>query len=533
MRPKTEYNPRAADGVEPVHAPVRVSRPPHSGAARRASSCGARSGRTGWYLGRVRLTLGPALRALAAASALVGLIALAASHAQAQSAGVLNEVWLVPIEGEITPATTAIVRSRVSRANDERPLAIAFYIDTPGGSVDAMRDIVGVILHEAQVPTIAVVQNAFSAGALIAMAAERLAMLPGSSIGAALPILATPTGIAPVDEKFTSALRGEFRSVAEARGRNATVAEGMVDQSVVIPGLSTASELVTLTARQAVDHGIADVEAPTLNQALQDFGYGGVPVRRLEPTFGERLGAFLSQPLLAAVLLVVGIGGLLIEIFSPGFGVPGAIGVIALAAFAYSAFVATPAGPVDLLLLVAGIVLLAVEVLVLPGFGVAGVLGLVAMVFAVVRIFEENSLSVIGYGALMGGVLLAVLLWMLPNSRLASAFRLSTRLATPEGPSVLAEDVPDLLGAVGTALSDLRPAGVARFGSARVDVVSEGDYVPAGSRIKVLRVEGNRVTVRRVDADPTADIGDATTPGDARSGLAADQDPAAPGREES
>src|SRR5690606_5754058 len=101
-------------------------------------------------------------------------------------------------------------------------------------------------------------------------------------------------------------------------------------------------------------------------------------------------------------------------------------------------------------------------------------------------------------------VLMAVLQWMLPTSRVASAFRLSTRLATPEGPSVLAEDVPDLLGAVGTALSDLRPAGVARFGSARVDVVSEGDYVPAGSRIKVLRVEGNRVTVRRVDADPTA-----------------------------
>lgn len=476
-------------------------------------------------------TPGPAPRALVAALTLLALLALPPAVAQPPPAGVLGEVWLVPIEGEITTATTAIVRTRVARANDQRPLALAFYIDTPGGSVDAMQDIVGLILHEAQVPTIAVVQNAFSAGALIAMAAERLAMLPGSSIGAALPILATPTGIAPVDEKFTSALRGEFRSVAEARGRNATVAEGMVDESVVIPGLSTATELVTLTARQAVEHGIADVEAATVPEALESFGYGGVPVQRLEPTFGERLGAFLSRPLLAAVLLVVGIGGLLIEIFSPGFGVPGAIGVVALAAFAYSAFVATPAGPVDLLLLVAGVVLLAVEVLVLPGFGLAGVLGLVAMVFAVVRIFEENSLSVIGYGALMGGVLLAVLLWMLPNSRVASAFRLSTRLATPAGPTVIAEDVPDLLGAVGTALSDLRPAGVARFGSSRVDVVSEGDYVPAGSRIRVLRVEGNRVTVRAVDSDQAASGGAATAEGG--DSLAADSDPAGPGREES
>ncbi len=442
--------------------------------------------------------------AVLAAAALIasGVLAPGVALAQQPSTSVTNEVWLIPIEGEISAATTAFVRNRVQRANDERPLAVVFYVDTPGGAVDAMQDIVGVILHEAQLPTIAVVQNAFSAGALIAMSAERLAMLPGSSIGAALPILATPVGISAVDEKFSSALRGEFRSVAEARGRDPTVAEGMVDPAVVIPGLSTATELVTLTAAQAVEHGIADIQAATLAQALADFGYGGVPVERLEPGFAERLGAFLAQPLLAAALLVIGIGGLLIEIFSPGFGVPGALGILALAAFAYSAFIATPAGPVDLLLLVAGVVLLAVEVLVLPGFGVAGVLGLAAMVFAVIRIFEESSLTVIGYSALFGGVVLAVLLWMLPNSRVASAFRLSTRLATPQGLTMISEDMPELVGAIGAALSDLRPAGVARFGTARVDVVTEGDYVPSGSAIKVLRVEGNRVTVRAVEEAP-------------------------------
>src|SRR5690606_36307695 len=201
----------------------------------------------------------------------------------------------------------------------------------------AMQDIVGIILHQTSVPSLAVVQNAFSAGALIAMSAERLAMLPGSSIGAALPILATPTGIAPVDEKFSSALRGEFRSVAEARGRNPQVAEGMVDELIEIPGLSTASELITLTAAQAVEYGIADSQAGTLQQALADFGYGGVAIERMEPSLTERLGGFLAQPLISAALLVIGIGGLLIEIFSPGFGLPGAIGILALAAIAMAA----------------------------------------------------------------------------------------------------------------------------------------------------------------------------------------------------
>lgn len=412
-----------------------------------------------------------------------------------------NEVWVVPIDSQINSATTAFVRNRVRLAADEQPLALVFYLDTPGGAVNAMQDIVGIILHDTTVPTIAVVQNAFSAGALIAMSAEHLAMLPGASIGAALPILSTPTGIQAVDEKFSSALRGEFRSVAEARGRNATVAEGMVDPKVEIPGLSTAAELVTLTSRQAVEHGIADVEAPTLDAALAAFGFAGAKTVTLEPGLAERLASILSQPLVAAALIVLGIGGLLVEAFTPGFGIPGAIGLISLAVFAAAAYFANPLGLLDVAILVVGIVLLAVEVFLLPGFGVAGVLGVAAIIVALIRIFEEGVIPVLGYSVLFGGVLLGVLLWLLPNSRLAAAFRLTARIATPDGGSLtFGGDRKDLVGQEGLALSDLRPAGVARFGTDRVDVVSEGDFVNAGATLRVLRVEGNRITVRAVDA---------------------------------
>ncbi len=424
-----------------------------------------------------------------------------------------NEAWVVPIDSEITAGTTAFVRNRVRAANEELPLVLVFYLDTPGGAVAAMQDIVGIILHDTRVPTIAVVQNAFSAGALIAMSAEQLAMLPGSSIGAALPILSTPTGIANVDEKFSSALRGEFRSVAEARGRNPVVAEGMVDPKVEIPGLSTASELVTLTARQAVEHGIADAEAPTLDAALAGFGFAGAKVVRLEPGLAERLAALLARPLVAAALIVLGVGGLLIEAFTPGFGVPGAIGIIALAVFAAAAYFANPTGLLDVAILVVGIVLLAVEVFLLPGFGVAGILGVAAIIVALVRIFEEGTLPVIGYSVLFGGVLLGVLLWLLPNSRLAAAFRLTARIATPgQGSIEFPSDRQDLVGAVGTAASDLRPAGVARFGPDRVDVVSDGDFVNAGARVRVLRVEGNRITVRALEGESaSAQSGDKET----------------------
>ena len=430
-------------------------------------------------------------------------------RASAQNQAPSNTVWIIPIETEISSATAQFVRSRIDRANRERPLALLFVIDTPGGAVTAMQRIVDDILNRSELPTMAVVRNAFSAGALIAMATEQLAMLPGSAIGAALPIQVTPTGIAPVDEKFTSAFRGEFRAVAEARGRDPRIAEAMVDERIEIPGLSTSNELLTLTASQAVEYDIADVEARSIGDALELFGYGGARVERLEPNLTERLGGILALPIVAGLLLVLGIGGLVVEFFTPGFGIPGAVGLLALSLLALTAVVATPAGIWDVLLILVGVVLLAVEALILPGFGVAGVLGIGVLAFAVFRIFQESWVFVLGYSGVFGGVLLAVLLWFLPNSRFAQRLRLHTRIGRSSNDDGTVEpgryqERSDLIGTTGVALTDLRPAGVARFGDDRVDVVTQGDFISHGSSIKVLHVEGNRVTVRAATAEASA-----------------------------
>lgn len=449
---------------------------------------------------------------------LLGLLAaIAAAPVRAQDA---DAVWILPIDTEITPATAQFVASRVERANEARPLALLLRVDTPGGRVDSMQRIVDAVMNDARVPVLAVVENAFSAGALIAMAAEQLAMLPGASIGAALPITIGVGGANPVDEKYTSALRGQFRSVAEARGRDGAVAEAMVDPSREIPGLSARGELVTLSADEAVEQGIADLVADDLPDALSAFGYGGARTVVLERNLTERIGTWLAGPIIAGVLLILGIGGLVIEFFSPGFGIPGAIGVVALALFATSAFVATPAGIVDVLLILGGVLLLALEAFVIPGFGVAGVLGLAAIVAAVIRIFQNDAVTVLATTAIGGGLLMGLLLWLLPNTGLGRRLTLSERIggglagagagtggeasAMPVDPerAKLVGDRSDLAGRTGVALSDLRPAGVARFGDERVDVVSDGDYVASGSRIQVLRVEGVRVIVRAVETNP-------------------------------
>lgn len=427
-------------------------------------------------------------------------------------------VWVLPIDTEITPATAQFVSSRIERANEVRPLAILLRIDTPGGRVDSMQRIVDSVLNDSRVPVLAVVENAFSAGALIAMAAEQMAMLPGASIGAALPISIGPGGANAAGEKVNSALRGQFRSVAEARGRNAAVAEAMVDPTREIPGLSARGELVTLSSDEAVEQGIADLIASDFDDALAAFGYGGVPTVTLEQNLTERLGTLLAGPIVAGILLILGLGGLVIEFFSPGFGIPGAIGVIALALFATSAFVATPAGIFDALLILAGLLLLALEAFVIPGFGVAGVLGLAAIVAAVIRIFQDDAVTVLATTAIGGGVLLGFLLWLLPTTGLGRQLTLSERIgggrvpvgagdgapgSVPIDPAraKLVGDRSDLLGRTGIAMSDLRPAGIARFGDDRVDVMSDGGWVASGARLRVIRVEGNRVVVRPVDPE--------------------------------
>ena len=438
--------------------------------------------------------------ALAIAVAVALFLSLSAQFGQAQS--VTNSVWLIPIETEITTATAQFVASRIERANKERPLAVVIFLDTPGGQIIAAEQIVNSVLQDSQVPTLAVVSNAISAGAIIAMSAEQVAMLPGSSIGAATAINAF-TG-ENAGEKVNSVWRNQFRSVAEARGRNADVAEGMVSERIEVPGLSTSEELITLSSAQAVEFDIADIQASNLTDALEKFGYGGVNVERLEPNLAERLGSSLANPLIAAALLVIGIGGILIEAFSPGFGIPGVVGVLALVALGAGAFIATPAGTLDMVLILAGVLLLVVELLVIPGFGVAGVLGLASIVIAIVRIFPNDNqwAYVLGYTAIFGAVLTFALFWMLPNSRFVRIFALSTRLANAPGTdrqsARLVASYDYMLGQRGIALSDLRPAGVAEINNERKDVVTEGDFIANGSEIEVILVEGSRIVVKAV-----------------------------------
>lgn len=416
--------------------------------------------------------------------------------------------YVVPVRGEVDAGLAAFVDRSVGEAEEAGARALVLDIDTLGGHVDAavlIRD----RLLRTRVPTVAFIHpRAISAGALIALASERIAVSDGATIGAAAPVEAAP-GAAPrpAGEKVTSYLRKEFRATAEQRGRPPEIAEAMVDADVAIPGLVAEGKLLTLTTREALAHGIADFRADDTAGVLEHLGLEAAELRRPSPNWAERLVGFLAIPMVGSLLLSVGTLAILVEVRSPGFGVAGLLGVACLALFFWSRWILQLVGWEEIALIVAGSALLALEVFVIPGFGVAGVLG-------VILLFMGLTLSFVGQGVTPRGILEAVvqialaailalvgsivLLRTLPHLPFGRRIVLSTGLSEGGWDAGSSRGAPIQAGARGTALSPLRPTGVAEIAGKRTDVVSDGEYVPSGEPIEVIRIAENRIVVRRI-----------------------------------
>jgi membrane-bound serine protease (ClpP class) len=348
-------------------------------------------------------------------------------------------------------------------------------------------------------------KRAISAGALISLAAERIAMAEGGTIGAATPVqMGQPgTPAQPVEEKTVSYVRKEFSATAESRKRPPLIAEAMVDADVEIPGLIEKGKLLTLTTEEALKHKVADFRADTIENVLHRLDLQGAEARHVSPNWAEGVVRFLTNPIISSLLITIGMLGIILEIRTPGFGVPGGLGIASMALFFWGHWLVQLAGWEELLLFGSGLVLLVLEIFVTPGFGVAGTLGIAALLGGL-------SLSLFGAGAswefilrAAGRVVFSLLLALVASlallrflPRLPFGRRLILETGLPAGAGAPESDT-SRLGKSGTAVSPLRPAGIAEIEGERVDVVSDGELIEPGAPIVVSRVDGNRIVVRR------------------------------------
>lgn len=440
----------------------------------------------------------PFVRKLALVT-LVSLVALVGTGA---------EVWLLRIEGEIGRGTVPFVRTGLAEA-EAAGAAVVFDFATPGGYLDAAMACRDLILG-ARVPTIAYVnREAYSAGALLALACNQIYFAPGGVMGAATPVYFDASGeLTTAPEKTISAVRGLFRATAEERGRDPNVAEAMVDPAVEIPGLVERGKLLTLTARSAAEWGYSDGDAATLGELLDAAGLAGMVVREHHPRWVDSAVATLTTPWLSALLIAIAVLGLLVEAVTPGFGVFGAIGLASVATFFWAHNLAGLAGWESLVFLAAGIVAIVLEIFVFTAtdFGLAGIVGLVliglGLYSAMVGPFTQPSQAGPAVGAvslalLVGLALTVVILTRLPRSRLRLGGVILQSAITSRAGDKTQVAPTEWVGRSGIARTDLRPVGQADFQGELLDVVAEEGFLPKGTEVEVVRDEGFRKVVRK------------------------------------
>lgn len=476
---------------------------------------------------------------LAASVALVVFGPSARSGAQGEGGG-RGPVYVVEISGTIDLGLAPYLERVLVEAAEADASVVLVHIDTPGGRLDAvlqMRD----SLLDTPVRTVAFVDStAFSAGALVALACEEIYMTPAAVMGAATPVAGGTGEVA--DEKTISAVRSTFEATAELRGRDPVVAAAMVDPGVEVEGLIEQGRLLTLTVAQAVEVGYAEGIAVSEAALLDELGLPGVEQIETSPSLAERLVRLLTNPVLASLLLTVGVLALIADLASGGLGIGVVVGVALLGVFFWGHMFAGLAGWEDAALVALGLVLIAVEVFVVPGFGVSGILGLAsllggaflamiyrdfdfvtnaALVRATLTVFVTFLVVIAGTalvliamsrgGGRSGFVLQARvgvatpvterarsgwIRWLDGGGRRARG-AVAEKQAPPADPTEPPGPRASLVGATGTAVTDLRPSGIADIESQRVDVVTSGEFVPRGETVEVIRDEGYRRVVRR------------------------------------
>jgi len=402
-------------------------------------------------------------------------------------------VVVVPINGTVDDGMAHLVERSVDEANRTNARAILLTVNSPGGLVSSasrIRD----ALFSAQEPVDAYVsQRAYSAAALITLSANRIIMAPGASIGAAEPVEAG--GTVPPSDKIISALRGEFESTAERTHHSPQIAGAMVDKNASLPQYKRSGMVLTLNTDDAVRAGVAEGTATTLDAALADLKLAGAPLVTQSYSFGESLARFATDPVVSGLLLTLGMLGLLIEMQTL-HGIAGIIGVGALALFFGSHVYAGFSNDFVVALAVIGLIGILWELHVVPGHGLPGILGAGALLVAVLLAFGVPFLFV-GVETIATAIVLTVIGFTLTVRAVpqnAWAHRLA--LSAAQGPEyVTSADFGALRGRAGTATSFLRPAGIASIDGRRIDVLTAGEFIAAGTPIRVVRVEGARIFV--------------------------------------
>ncbi|HLU70342.1 MAG TPA: serine protease [Fibrobacteria bacterium] len=454
-----------------------------------------------------------------------------------------NRVVVIPVENEVDYGLFAFLKRATAEALAEKPDHIIYKVNTYGGELHSAYEIVDLIQSVQGATTwVYVEQKAISAGALISLACNRMAMGEGTTIGDCAPITQSAEGgIVMLGEKIQSPLRAKFRNLAERNGYPSLLSEAMVTADIgvvqALPGdpargpdyftvrewdalpparkggyrehkvIVREGQLLTMTDLEAQRYGFSQ-------GSYRDFGaflgqQGFTVIRTLEPNWSERMVRVLGK--FAPILMLIGFGALYMEFKTPGLSVFGALGVVCLGIAFGAKYAVGLADHTELLLLLAGFALFMVEIYLVPGTFIAGVLGLALMVVALTLSLQgftvpdpdmpwelggliDNLALTMGMAALALFVPLLAVRYVLPRLPRRASVVLATTMADARVDDATTE--ADLrAGARGFTPTGLRPAGKVVIDGVTREATTRGEFIDPGSPVEVIR-PGRMLVVR-------------------------------------
>ncbi|MCE5205798.1 MAG: nodulation protein NfeD [Porphyromonadaceae bacterium] len=440
-------------------------------------------------------------------------------HAQGEKV----TIYRINIKENIGSNTWIYLKNGLHEAIQKDARAVLLHMNTYGGGVleaDSMRT---AILNFPLPVYVFIDNNAASAGALISIACDSIFMRNSASIGAATVVEGGDGAKAP--DKYQSYMRGIMRATAESHGKVVTitggdtiskwkrdplVAEAMVDERIVVPGYVDSTQILTLTASQAVELGYCDGIAENVHEVIVTFlGYSDYDLETYNPTFYDKIRGFLTNGLVQALLIMLIIGGIYFELQSPGIGFPTAIALTAALLYFTPLYLTGYAQNWEVLLFVLGLIFIVFELFVVPGFGVTGILGILLVFLALllalvgnIRFNFEGLPATEIFRAVMivlGGMGMSVSLILYLSSRIGKPGILDKVAlhADQEGYVSVPMEPAAMVGKTGLAATVLRPSGKVMVEGMYYDAVSLKGFIDRGDEVLVKRYENFQLYVER------------------------------------
>ena len=440
------------------------------------------------------------------------------------------KVYTFPINGDIMPAQQRLVSKCLTEAREQETDLVVIRMNTYGGLVNVADSIRTMILNYPTPVWVYIDNQAASAGALIALAADRIYMHPGGSIGAASVV---DQNGQPMPDKFQSFMRATMRATAESHGqvieriengdtirrwwRDPQTAEAMVGRTVAD---STTVNVLTFTASEAVKNHFSEGTASSLEETLAQGGVETYTLTEYRPTTLDRLLAWLMNPVVQGIFVMMIVGGIYFELQSPGIGFALVVAILGAVLYFAPLYLEGVAQNWELILFIIGLVLLAVEIFVLPGFGIAGVAGIVAVILGLSFAAIDNDLLrhlptgeiTVGWilqpiliviiaatAALIGGLLLSKR-FLTGTTPLQRKVVLTAEMAPEQGYVSHPQVASELIGKTAEVAAVLRPSGRVIIDGIYYDAIAEeGQFIPRGKQVIITRFEGGVVYCAQQD----------------------------------